>query len=778
MFKKLLHAAFALFLFAASAQAQVNYTFSAVSGTFTPVSGATAATLSPNCGYFPTVQGDEGFMNAIPTGFPFSYNGVTYSAINVATNGLASLGSGFILGATACSYDNTSGLTNNVNVTTGRPILAPFWDDLDVASIDYVTTGSSPNRVFTVQWTNAKWDYSATSACLSFQIKIYETTNVIEFIYRQDAGTPVNLSGGASIGITAVGSGSGNFMSLNNATAAPTVSTTTETTSIGTRPATGQVYRWTPVACPNPSINPTSANLCLGQIQQFTLSGGTVTAPQTFSNATSISIPAGAPATTSGNAGPYPSAITVSGLPTTGVTVKSVGLNGFSHTWPNDVDVVLVSPTGVPVIIMSDCGGGTGSVTTNQNFVFDDNAVNSMGTAGALVSGTYKCTNQTSPDNFPAPGPGNLTQGLNPTLSTFTGDMNGTWSLYIVDDVGGDYGSLSGGFTITFNVPAPLTGTFSPTVGLFTNSGGSTQYTGTSVSTIWAKPPATTTYTVTVINGSCNTSTNFTVTVANPPTFSTQPTAKTACELSNVSFTAATAAASTLQWQDSIPGIQPWTNITNATSGTYTITSVPLSYNNKYYRVLASAAPCAGVASNAVKLTVNALPLISLSASPYTRLYPGLTTTITATSTPSLTTGFTWFKNGVPVAGNNTNKINVNVDNQGVYTATVTDANGCTSLTSTELVIADSSRGTLFIIPNPNKGIFDVRYYSVTGNTLPRTLLIFDDKGSRIYVQEFTVSSPYQPMRVDLSRFKSGVYWLEVADRNGKRLKFGKVVVL
>ena len=49
---------------------------------------------------------------------------------------------------------------------------------------------------------------------------------------------------------------------------------------------------------------------------------------------------------------PYPSNITVAGLP--GVVSKvRVTLRGLSHTYSNDLDVLLVGPTGQNLILMS-----------------------------------------------------------------------------------------------------------------------------------------------------------------------------------------------------------------------------------------------------------------------------------------------------------------------------------------------------------------------------------------------------------------------------------------
>jgi subtilisin-like proprotein convertase family protein len=167
--------------------------------------------------------------------------------------------------------------------------------------------------------------------------------------------------------------------------------------------------------------------------------GGTFT----FSNTAPITIPS------SGPASPYPSTINVSGL--TGVVTKvTVTLNGFTHDYPDDVDVLLVGPGGQQCILMSDAGGGDD--VSGVNLTFDDMAVVSLPDSPppAISSGTYKPTNYGSPDNFPAPGPGSVTQPLNPPLSVFNGtNPNGTWSLFVVDDFGGDAGNINGGWSIT-----------------------------------------------------------------------------------------------------------------------------------------------------------------------------------------------------------------------------------------------------------------------------------------------------------------------------------------
>ena len=106
----------------------------------------------------------------------------------------------------------------------------------------------APNRVFTVEWANARWGFGATSACISFQIKLYESSNWIEFAYKQETGTP--SSPAASIGLTAINTGNNNFLSLNNESNNPTPNLTIEVTTIAGKPATNQIYQFKPGTLP------------------------------------------------------------------------------------------------------------------------------------------------------------------------------------------------------------------------------------------------------------------------------------------------------------------------------------------------------------------------------------------------------------------------------------------------------------------------------------------------------------------------------------------------
>lgn len=140
-------------------------------------------------------------------GFTFSYMGSGYTQMLICTNGWASF--------------NQSGGTQNDNTvlfTTGVPntTLAPWFDDLSItggsSAMSYKTTGSAPNRVFTIEWKNAQSYFTGATAQLNFQIILYETTNIIEFHYGSVTAGSHNAGESASIGLEDATGGPGHFI--------------------------------------------------------------------------------------------------------------------------------------------------------------------------------------------------------------------------------------------------------------------------------------------------------------------------------------------------------------------------------------------------------------------------------------------------------------------------------------------------------------------------------------------------------------------------------------
>lgn len=150
---------------------------------------------------------------------------------------------------------------------------------------------------------------------------------------------------------------------------------------------------------------------------------------------------------------PYPSTIVVSGEGTT-LTKVTVTLTNITHTFPDDFDVLLVGPTGLNAIIMSDaCGQNPLGATNPITLTFDDAAAAAVPDTPACVSLTVRPANYVVGDFWPDPAPA---PSGSVALSTFnTTNPNGTWELFIVDDEALDTGEVQGGWTLNITSSGP-----------------------------------------------------------------------------------------------------------------------------------------------------------------------------------------------------------------------------------------------------------------------------------------------------------------------------------
>jgi hypothetical protein len=159
------------------------------SRTYTYLSGGTR---------LPTVEADDGFASSVPLGFTFKFDGnagtTNVSSVTVSSNGWLKLG------AAGNSYPNNGSLAQLANIAPG---VFPLWDNLSgvggTASYktDVLTEGT---KVFTMEWRNWKWANDATAASISFQVKLYEGSNIIEFCYMQETGTVTRTTSSTQLG--------------------------------------------------------------------------------------------------------------------------------------------------------------------------------------------------------------------------------------------------------------------------------------------------------------------------------------------------------------------------------------------------------------------------------------------------------------------------------------------------------------------------------------------------------------------------------------------------
>jgi len=142
----------------------LNYTFSSSSGTYTEITGGTQLTTS--C--------DDTSYNNNPIGFTFYYDGVAYTTFSVQCNGFIAMGPTVV-----SSYAPLStGTTNNVISALGMDLQTNTTD----SEIRYEVLGTSPNQVLVVQYKNFR-NYATTGDSYNFQIRLYETSNLVEIVY-------------------------------------------------------------------------------------------------------------------------------------------------------------------------------------------------------------------------------------------------------------------------------------------------------------------------------------------------------------------------------------------------------------------------------------------------------------------------------------------------------------------------------------------------------------------------------------------------------------------
>lgn len=267
-------------LLQAQGQSVANYTPAYSTGiTYSSISGAgnSVAFWRNNVAN----QNDDNRSNPINIGFDFWYLGVRYTTVSISTNGFvdfsgaiydgnASSGPGVVNCGGAIAYRqspvafSTSGCaaTPPTSYSGTYIALAPLYTDLWVSggtaalanSIKYLTTGTAPNRVFTAEYITFD-DFAAGVANLNFQVKIYETTGKIEFVYGSMVGSSGSTTTNYTLGINA------STMSATP-TAAQLLVQQTENTStfsnaiknnLTNLPVSNSLISFTPVTPANPS---------------------------------------------------------------------------------------------------------------------------------------------------------------------------------------------------------------------------------------------------------------------------------------------------------------------------------------------------------------------------------------------------------------------------------------------------------------------------------------------------------------------------------------------
>lgn len=376
---------------------------------------------------------------------------------------MSTAGASTNVGTTSASVGDFTTLLLSVNpdlTTTGYPSVFTEFT-ATVAGLPAATSGRFAFRYFVTDGgpNGANSDYigidevSVTGQVTGPVLAVTPTTINFNNVVVGTTATPQTVTLTNS-GTTPVVVSSITFTGTNGLTASPTAPVTiapggTSTVTITFTPTAAGAATGTLTITSNGTATPVTVT-----VTGTAASGNTVV--QSFCSGTPIDIPESGPAT------PYPAVATATGiLAGQSVTDVNVRLVGLSHTFPADLDIFVAGPSGASSFIMSDAGGGFD--VTAVDLTFDDQAAAALTTA-QIVSGMFRPTNLgTGTDPFPAPAPTPAGTSLAALNSTGTAG-NGAYSLYVVDDLGGDFGTLTD-FCVDLTVDLGVAGENGPGAG-------------------------------------------------------------------------------------------------------------------------------------------------------------------------------------------------------------------------------------------------------------------------------------------------------------------------
>jgi len=170
----------------ATSNSTTNYTVSTIP--FSPITGTGS----------PVMLADDQVSGMLPIGFTFGFYGNYYTQFNIGSNG-------FITFDAAASANNYQGCcSGQILPNAGFPnnLIAGAWEDLNASlggGISYFVSGTFPNRILVVNFNAIP--HSPNVNPVTFQIQLYETSNVIEIHTTTMPGNPGGYWWGHTQGI-------------------------------------------------------------------------------------------------------------------------------------------------------------------------------------------------------------------------------------------------------------------------------------------------------------------------------------------------------------------------------------------------------------------------------------------------------------------------------------------------------------------------------------------------------------------------------------------------
>lgn len=690
-----------LTLTSTAATTQAGYALAAIPYAVNPTAGATVLAsagvnnFAPGNTTYPfnAPTLDDGVWSGIPLGFSFNYFGTNYSTINVGVNGVLQFGTNNSTIFTGQAIP----LAANPNEYIGCPMMDV--DARTTGTIQFLTTGTAPNRKFIIDWNVPV--FNSTDTYIS-QAVLNESTNSIEVHFKQFGNTSTKIY---TIGIENAAGSVG--------TPAPgRVATTTATTADEAWrffPNTITSYAWSATNAYTASVqNPavitptvpansgtytltvTDGNGCSATSSQVVTVNAapvaTITGTTTACGTVTLTAAGGTTYAWSGGDAPTSAVntFTTSGTYTVTVTNAAGCTATASQTIvvnPNPVVVISGTPTACASVVLTASGGTTYAWSGGATPSTDVNTFATSGTYTVTVTSAAGCTSTASQA---------VIVNSNPT-ATVTGSPTGCGIVSLTASGGASYAwsggdspttaantfTTSGTYTLTVTVAAGCSATATQVVVVNPVATASITGTSTACGTVTLTAAGGTTYnwsggatpTAAVNNFTTSGTYNVTVTDANSCTASATQ-AVTVNTIPTVTITGTSTACGSVTLTATGGGTYAWSGGATPTTAVNTFTT-----SGTYVVTVTSAAGCTATASRVV--TVNAIPSSVISANPN----PICRTATLSLSVPSAGAGTTynWSGNGIVNANNSATTAVPGATGASPYNVTVTSSAGCTA---------------------------------------------------------------------------------------------------
>lgn len=560
------------------------------------------------------------------------------------------------------------------------------------------------------------------------------------------------VAGAASYTWNSIASGpvSNTFLAIPAASTTYTAFATTSLGCVGSR-TVGVVTNTLPIV----AITPTSATVCYSTPVSFTASGAST---YTWNGTSTGAV--------------------FNSTPTASITHTVVGRSTQGCSTTKTVDVVVnpnptlaISPASATVCLQSPTSfTASGAVTytwngtvqsTTASFIHSGNtthtvvgtnafncsssqtvgvATNPLPTVSIAPPVSTVCVLSTS--NFTASGAATYLwfNASTSAVTAITPTATGSYSVIGTDANG--CSAIASAVIVANPLPnvliTPPSGLICPSTSIVLTALGAGTYTWShalgSNTAVVATPTITTTYTVNGTNITTGCTGNQTVTIStySNPVLVVTPASATLCLNSSVLFTAS--GVNSYTWSNTTFG--PITSVTPAANEDFTVTGTDVT-------------GC--VATKTVSVTVNPLPILSISPSTSATICKGEATSFTVSGAST----YTWNPGGIA-----TNVFTASPSSASFYSVDATDSKGCRNAGLVTIIVSactglsenNADENLIRVYPNPSSGKFSVEVNAMCDITI-RNLL-----GALVYAGKHDVGMQL----LDLGEKAKGIYILKL----------------